>query len=57
MIYQYQIFKEYKKGMDRSNKKKILMSYTCIIANTSVIWGESGVKRVGWEWGEESGVG
>ena len=27
-----------KKGMDRSNKKKIKISYKCITANTSIIW-------------------
>ena len=30
--------KKYKKGMDRSNKKKSKILYKCITANTSVIW-------------------
>ena len=35
-IYQYQIFKKHKRGMDRSNKKKL---HKCITANTSAIYG------------------
>ena len=38
LIYQYQILNQYKKGMDRSNKKKSKILYKCITANTSVIW-------------------
>ena len=31
-------FKKYKKGMDRSNKKKNLILYKCVTANNSAIW-------------------
>ena len=33
-IYQYQIFKKYEKGMDRSNIKKKIKLYKCITAKT-----------------------
>ena len=38
LIYQYQVFKKYKKGMDRSNKKKLKILQKCITANNSAIW-------------------
>ena len=37
LIYQNQIKEEYKKGMDRHNKK-IGLLYKCIMAHTSAIW-------------------